>query len=281
VTKYLTDSGLQASLDELGFTCAGYGCMACIGNSGELPDEVGNAIRDGNLAVGSVLSGNRNFEGRVHPLTKANYLASPPLVVAFALAGRIDIDFETEAIGTDKEGAPVFLRDIWPSKEAIAEVSGKYLSSSLFRSSYEKITEGSEMWKELKVEGGSTYGWNESTYINHPPFFKNIARELKPIPNIQGAYCLLNLGDNITTDHISPAGNIATISPAAKWLQSKGVDKKDFNTFGARRGNDLVMMRGTFANIRIKNKMLNNVEGPHTVHVPTNAKHFISDVRPF
>ena len=278
VTRYLEQSGLDKPLSALGFTTAGYGCMTCIGNSGEIPDELTKAIKDANLVVGAVLSGNRNFEGRVHPMTKANYLASPPLVVAYALAGRLTIDFETEPIGTSTAGEPVFLRDIWPSRDEINAIVQKFVTAETFRESYAKITEGSAMWKDLKSESGELYSWKESTYINKPPFFDGISKDLKTITDIQSAYCLLNLGDNITTDHISPAGNIATNSTAAKWLNNKGVEKKDFNTYGARRGNDLVMSRGTFANIRIKNKLVNNVEGPHTVHVPTNEKHFISDV---
>lgn len=278
VTKYLNTSGLDKALDQLGFTTAGYGCMTCIGNSGELSDEVSKAIKDGNLVAGAVLSGNRNFEGRVHPLTKANYLASPPLVVAFALAGRLDIDFEKEPIGKDQAGHDVFLKDLWPSKEEVEAIIKTNVTAEMFRETYSKVTEGSQMWRDLQSESGNLYSWKQSTYINHPPFFKGITKEPQPRKNIENAYCLLNLGNNITTDHISPAGNIATVSTAAKWLNSHGVDKKDFNTYGARRGNDLVMTRGTFANIRIKNKLVNNVEGPHTMHVPTNEKMFISDV---
>lgn len=279
VTKYLQSSGLDKSLADVGFTVAGFGCMTCIGNSGELSDEVSAAIKDGNIVASAVLSGNRNFEGRVHPLTKANYLASPPLVVAYALAGKMNIDFTSEPIGKDTEGKDVFLNEIWPSRDEILEIVGKHVTSEMFKTNYSTITEGSAMWKELQAETGKTYSWKASTYINHPPFFQGISKELTPIRDIENAYCLLNLGDNITTDHISPAGNIATSSTAAKWLTSHGVEKKDFNTYGARRGNDLVMSRGTFANIRIKNKMVNNVEGPHTIHVPSNQKHFISDVK--
>ena len=277
VTKYLAESGLDQPLHQLGFSLVGYGCMTCIGNSGDLSDEVSKAIKDGNLVAGAVLSGNRNFEGRVHPLTKANYLASPPLVVAYALAGRLDIEFETEPIGQDQAGEPVFLRDIWPSREEIDAIVKKNVTAEMFRANYATITEGSARWKELQAETGKTYSWKESTYINHPPFFQGITKELKPVQNIAGAYVLLSFANNITTDHISPAGNIATNSTAAKFLNSKGVQKADFNTYGARRGNDLVMSRGTFANIRIKNKLVNNVEGPHTVHIPTNEKMFISD----
>lgn len=253
--------------------------MTCIGNSGDLSPEVSKAIQESGIVAAAVLSGNRNFEGRVHPLTKANYLASPPLVVAYGLAGRMNIDFKTEALGKDAEGNDVFLNDIWPSRDEILDIVSKHVTSEMFRNTYETITEGSEMWKELQAESGQLYSWSPSTYINQPPFFKGISKDLKPINDIKNAYCLLNFGDNITTDHISPAGNIATHSPAAQWLNSQGVEKKDFNTYGARRGNDLVMYRGTFANIRIKNKLVNNVEGPHTIHVPSNEKHFISDVK--
>lgn len=279
VPKYLKSSGLLVSLEELGFTIAGFGCMTCIGNSGELSNEISDAIKESGIIATAVLSGNRNFEGRVHPLTKANYLASPPLVVAYALAGKINIDFKTEPIGKDGEGKDVFLNDIWPTRDEILSIIGQHVTSEMYKSNYATITEGSEMWKNLQTEKGMLYSWGPSTYINHPPFFKGISKEAKQIPEIKDAYCLLNFGDNITTDHISPAGNIATQSPAAKWLNSQGVEKKDFNTYGARRGNDLVMSRGTFANIRIKNKMVNNVEGPHTIHVPTSEKLFISDVR--
>lgn len=278
VSMYLKSSGLLTHLEELGFTTAGFGCMTCIGNSGDLVEEAAHAIKESGIIAAAVLSGNRNFEGRVHPLTKANYLASPPLVVAYALAGKMDIDFKTEPLGKDAEGKDVFLEELWPSKEEIVETISKHVTSEMFKKTYATITEGSEMWKNLKSESGMLYSWGPSTYINHPPFFKGTSKDLKAIPDIKDAYCLLNFGDNITTDHISPAGNIATHSPAAQWLNSQGVTKKDFNTFGARRGNDLVMSRGTFANIRIKNKMVNNVEGPHTIHVPSNEKHFISDV---
>ena len=278
VSMYLKSSGLLHELEGLGFTLAGFGCMTCIGNSGELSDEVSKVIKESGIVASAVLSGNRNFEGRVHPLTKANYLASPPLVVAYALAGRMNIDFKTESLGKDAEGKDVFLEDIWPTRADILAVVSEHVTSEMFKKTYATITEGSDMWKNLKSESGLLYSWGPSTYINQPPFFKGTSKDLKEIKDIKDAYCLLNFGDNITTDHISPAGNIATHSPAAQWLNSHGVNSKDFNTYGARRGHDQVMSRGTFANIRIKNKMVNNVEGPHTVHVPTNEKHFISDV---
>jgi len=278
VTKYLEKAGFNVFLDQLGFTLAGYGCMTCIGNSGDLHQEVSDAITSQDLVVSAVLSGNRNFEGRVHPLTRANYLASPPLVVAYALAGRCDIDFEKEALGQDSEGKDVFLRDIWPSREETEKIAASILTPEMFSSIYANITTGSEDWQNLQVEKSLNYNWKEeSTYIHQPPFFTGLTMDLKPINDVVSAYCLLNVGDSVTTDHISPAGKIAANSPAANFLKSKGIEPKDFNTYGARRGNDLIMARGTFANIRIKNKMLNGVEGPLTIHVPTNEKVAIFD----
>lgn len=278
VTEYLKKAGLNTYLDQLGFSLAGYGCMTCIGNSGDLPTEVNEAIAAGDLCVAAVLSGNRNFEGRVHPLTKANYLASPPLCVVYALAGRVDLDLVNEPLGNDNEGNPVFMKDIWPNSEEIEAVITENVTADLFKGIYETITQGGEMWRQLQVNEDALYDWRPSTYVNLPPFFQGITLELPQINDVEAAYCLLNLGDSVTTDHISPAGKIATVSPAAKFLQSLGVQPKDFNSYGARRGNDLVMARGTFANIRLKNKLCNNVEGPHTVHVPTEKKMAIYDV---
>ncbi|EPT27170.1 aconitate hydratase ACN/IRP [Toxoplasma gondii ME49] len=279
VTEYLARSGLLKDLEKLGFYTAGYGCMTCIGNTGDFDPEVSAAISQGDLVVAAVLSGNRNFEGRVHPLTRANFLASPPLVVAYALAGRVDFDFEEEPLGNDKEGNPVFLRDIWPSREQIAEVEAKALSASAFVKVYEHITEGTPAWNALKTAKASDlFDWDEkSTYIHNPPFFQTMQKEPAPIEDIVDAYCLLNLGDSITTDHISPAGNIAVNSPAAKYLQSKGVERKDFNTYGARRGNDEIMVRGTFANIRLVNKLCPK-DGPKSVHVPSGEVLPVYDV---
>ncbi|CBZ54193.1 Iron regulatory protein-like protein, related [Neospora caninum Liverpool] len=279
VTEYLARSGLLTDLEKLGFYTAGYGCMTCIGNTGDFDPEVSEAITKGDLVVAAVLSGNRNFEGRVHPLTRANYLASPPLVVAYALAGRVDFDFENEPLGNDSEGKPVFLRDIWPSRDQIAEVEAKALSASAFVKIYEHITEGTPAWNALKTAKASDlFEWDEkSTYIHNPPFFQTMGKEPSPIADIEDAYCLLNLGDSITTDHISPAGNIAMNSPAAKYLQAKGVERKDFNTYGARRGNDEIMVRGTFANIRLVNKLCPK-DGPKTVHVPTGEVLPVYDV---
>lgn len=277
VTEYFQAAGVQKDLEALGFYTAGYGCMTCIGNSGDLDPEVSEAIKAKDLVASAVLSGNRNFEGRVHPLTRANYLASPPLVVAYALAGRTDIDFETEPLGTGSNGKPVFLRDIWPSNTEVNSIVDKVLTPEMFKSVYGKISKGTPRWNELKVSANKTYDWKESsTYIHNPPFFQGLKNEKPKIRDIQGAYCLLNLGDSITTDHISPAGNIAKNSPAARYLTERGVKPVDFNTYGARRGNDEIMARGTFANTRLVNKMVKNV-GPTTVHIPSGQEKAIFD----
>jgi aconitate hydratase len=268
VKTYFEKAGIQESLDALGFNIAGYGCMTCIGNSGEIPPEVQNAIVNEDLVASAVLSGNRNFEGRVHPVTRANYLASPPLVVAYALAGRCDIDFETEPIGQGSDGKDVFLRDIWPSREEVQKLTLSSLDPEMFKDNYDTILKGSDMWQKLEAPSGKQYTWDDSTYIHNPPFFAKTGANLTPVESVKDAYCLLNMGDSITTDHISPAGKIAAGSPAARYLESKGVAPKDFNTYGARRGNDEIMARGTFANVRLINKMVDKV-GPETVHVPT------------
>ncbi|CDJ60869.1 aconitate hydratase, putative [Eimeria maxima] len=279
VSQYLEEAGLLEALQELGFYLAGYGCMTCIGNTGEFDREVSQAIQEGDLVVASVLSGNRNFEGRIHPLTRAAYLASPPLVVAYALAGRIDIDFDTEPIGHDKEGKPVFLKDLWPTRDEVQPVIEKYLGPDMFKRVYSTITQGTPEWQALETSDSRVlYDWrDDSTYIHNPPFFKTMERALPLIPDIRSAYCLLSVGDSITTDHISPAGNIAKDSPAAKYLQSLGVERKDFNTYGSRRGNDEVMVRGTFANIRLVNKMCPSA-GPKAMHLPTNEILPVSEV---
>ncbi|XP_004517086.1 aconitate hydratase, cytoplasmic isoform X1 [Cicer arietinum] len=278
VTKYLLQSGLQKYLNEQGFHIVGFGCTTCIGNSGDLDESVASAISENDIVAAAVLSGNRNFEGRVHPLTRANYLASPPLVVAYALAGTVDIDFEKEPIGTGKDGKNVFLRDIWPSTEEIAETVQSSVLPEMFRSTYEAITKGNPMWNQLQVPANTLYSWDSnSTYIHEPPYFKNMTMDPPGPHGVKDAYCLLNFGDSITTDHISPAGSINKDSPAAKYLLERGVERKDFNSYGSRRGNDEVMARGTFANIRLVNKLLNGEVGPKTVHIPTGDKLYVFD----
>lgn len=254
----------------MGFYHVGYGCMTCIGNSGEIHKEVEEAIKEKDICAASVLSGNRNFEGRVHPFTKANFLASPPLVVAFAIAGTVNIDFETEPIAKDSEGKDVFLRDIWPSREEIKQIEETVIKPEIYLNTYSKVSQGTERWNSLEVKQSVHVEWNaNSTYIHDPPFFKAVEKELPKHEPIKNAGILAVFGDSITTDHISPAGNIALSSPAARFLKERGIEKKDFNTYGSRRGNDLIMARGTFANIRLKNKMLKGKEGPQTVHHPS------------
>ena len=278
VKAYLESAELLKPLEKLGFHIAGYGCMTCIGNSGELDEELNNVIKDNDLLVSAVLSGNRNFEGRVHPLTKANYLASPPLCVAYALAGTVDFDFETTPLGNDQQGNPVFLREIWPSNEEIVQIARGVINQELFKQNYSDVTKGSGEWANLEVSDSKTYPWNElSTYIHNPPFFQGLTKDLPEINDISGAYCLLNLGDSITTDHISPAGKIALKSPAAQYLQSKEVKPLDFNSYGSRRGNDEIMARGTFANIRLINKMVDQ-SGPIAKHVPSGESRSVFDV---
>ncbi|XVE74471.1 hypothetical protein DITRI_Ditri12bG0019600 [Diplodiscus trichospermus] len=278
VRKYLLQSGLQEYLNNQGFHIVGYGCTTCIGNSGELDESVASAISENDIIAAAVLSGNRNFEGRVHALTRANYLASPPLVVAYALAGTVDIDFDKEPIGTGKDGKSVYFKDIWPSTEEIAEAVQSSVLPDMFRSTYEAITKGNPMWNHLSVPSSTMYSWDpNSTYIHEPPYFKNMTMEPPGAHGVKDAYCLLNFGDSITTDHISPAGSIHKDSPAAKFLLDRGVERKDFNSYGSRRGNDEVMARGTFANIRIVNKLLNGEVGPKTIHVPTGEKLYVFD----
>ena len=278
VTRYLESSGLQSELDKLGFNTVGYGCTTCIGNSGDIPPEVTAAIEGSDLVVAAVLSGNRNFEGRVHPLTRANYLASPPLVVCYALAGRVDIDFDKEPIGLDPAGNPVFLRDIFPSSQEVQAVIQTHVIPRMFKEVYSSITEGTAQWRALSAPDVQLFPWSEeSTYIHHPPYFTKLQLQSDAIKNIENAYCLLNLGDSITTDHISPAGNIAKNSPAGRFLQSRNVSPADFNSYGSRRGNDLVMARGTFANTRLVNKLADKV-GPFTTHVPSGEVLPIFDV---
>ncbi|MCL5254771.1 MAG: aconitate hydratase AcnA [Gammaproteobacteria bacterium] len=278
VTDYLEAAGLDNYLDELGFDLVGYGCTTCIGNSGPLPDEISKAVDEGDLIVSSVLSGNRNFEGRIHPQVKANWLASPPLVVAYALAGTTRIDLSKDPIANDSEGNPVYLKDIWPTEAEIKE-QVELVVSDMFRKEYgETLFEGDEHWRSLNIPDSLTYAWKEeSTYVANPPFFEGIDKPLEPLQDIKGARVLAQFGDSITTDHISPAGAIKPNAPAGKYLQERGVDIKDFNSYGSRRGNHEIMMRGTFANIRIKNLMVEGSEGGVTRHVPSGDEMSIYD----
>ena len=278
VTEYLNKSGLTTYLEKLNFHVVGYGCTTCIGNSGPLPEEVVAAIEEGDLVAASVLSGNRNFEGRINPHTRANYLASPPLVVAFALAGTVDIDLENEPLGTGKDGQPVFLRDIWPTSDEIGAAIRDFLDPQMFSEQYSNVWDGNERWNKIKSSGGDLYGWEErSTYIQEPPFFVDMTSGIPPLDPIRGARCLALLGDSVTTDHISPAGAIARTSPAGKYLISRGVEQKNFNSYGSRRGNDRVMLRGTFANIRLRNFLAPGTEGGVTIHQPSGEQATIYD----
>jgi aconitate hydratase len=257
-------------LDKLGFNLVGYGCTTCIGNSGPLPDPVAERISDDDLAVVAVLSGNRNFEGRIHPQVKAAYLASPPLVVAYALAGTVNINLVEDPLGTGSDGKPVFLRDIWPTSEEIDATMGRAVTSDLYDKEYSRIFDGDEHWQKLDAPTGAMYQWKaDSTYVREPPFFQDLAAEPPAPQDVSGARVLAVLGDSITTDHISPAGNIARTSPAADYLRANGVDPRDFNTYGARRGNHEVMVRGTFANIRLRNALAQGREGGYTEYIPS------------
>jgi aconitate hydratase len=278
VTDYLKAAGLDRYLDQLGFHTVGYGCTTCIGNSGPLPEPVGKAIEQGDLVVSAVLSGNRNFEGRVHAQVKANYLASPPLVVAYALAGRVDFDPTSEPLGAGKDGKPVFLRDVWPTQHEVESTMRAALKPAMYAQSYGKVFEGDANWRNLAVPKGDTYAWDaSSTYIASPPYFEGLAKEPGTVGDLANARVLAVFGDSITTDHISPAGSIKPSSPAGKYLQSRGVMPADFNSYGARRGHHEVMMRGTFANVRLKNLMLGGVEGGDTLHQPSGEKLSIFD----
>src|SRR5215208_4601129 len=270
VTEYLNQAGLIDPLAKLGFNVIAYGCTTCIRNSGPLPGEVAKAVTGSDLVAAAVISGNRNFEGRVHPLVKANYLASPPLVVAYALAGTVDIDLNHESLGIGSDGQPVYLKDLWPTQQEINEAIAASVKAEMFRTKYADVFSGSEMWQAVEVKEGDLFEWSEeSTYIHHPPYFQRLTADVPAIEDIRGARVLGIFGDSITTDHISPAGNIATDSPAGKFLQERGVQPKDFNQYGTRRGNDLVMTRGTFANIRIKNLLVAPKEGNWTKHQPS------------
>jgi aconitate hydratase len=276
VTDYLLAAGLTQYLDKLKFNLVGYGCTTCIGNSGPLPEAIGAAIKDNNLVAVAVLSGNRNFEGRIHPLVRANYLASPPLVVAYALAGRMDLDLTTEALGTDQTGEPVYLRDIWPTPLEIETTVRASVTSEMYRKQYSEVFEGDAHWKSMPVPEGDLYQWDaKSTYIKLPPYFDNMPKTPAALADIHGARVLAILGDSVTTDHISPAGSIQPDSAAGKYLIANGVKPHDFNSYGARRGNHEVMMRGTFANIRLRNQLAPGTEGSWTLHLPDGEKMWI------
>ncbi|MEZ4667258.1 MAG: aconitate hydratase AcnA [Anaerolineae bacterium] len=278
VTEYLDKAGLTPYLQALGFYTVGYGCTTCIGNSGPLPEMIANAVKENDLVATAVLSGNRNFEGRINPFVKGNYLASPPLVVAYALAGTVDIDLTTEPIGHDKDGEPVFLKDIWPTQDEVLTTVQNSISPDLFQKQYGNVYTGNEMWNNIPSAAGDVYQWNDaSTYIQEPPFFVDLSPDVKPIQPIKGARVLGLFGDSITTDHISPAGDIAINSPAGKYLMAHGVEKKDFNTYGTRRGSHDVMMRGTFANIRLRNQLLGGKEGGNTIYFPSGEEMSIYD----
>jgi len=277
VTDYLNAAGLTPYLNQLGYNLVGYGCTTCIGNSGPLPEAIEEAVQCFDLNVASVLSGNRNFEGRVHSLVKTNWLASPPLVVAYGLVGNIRTDLTAEPIGEGFDGQAVYLKDIWPTQMEI-DAALQNLNTEMFHKEYAEVFEGDAKWKAIQIPQSQTYTWDEqSTYIRHPPFFAEIDQPVRPIQQIKQARILAVLGDSVTTDHISPAGNIKKDSPAGRYLQQQRVDAKDFNSYGSRRGNHEVMMRGTFANIRIKNEMLGGEEGGNTLHIPSAEKLSIYD----
>jgi aconitate hydratase len=278
VTEYLREAGLLPALEKIGFGIVGYGCTTCIGNSGPIPQPVEKAVNDGRLVASAVLSGNRNFEGRIHAAVKANYLASPPLVVAYALAGTTDRDLTTEPLGTGSDGKPVYLKDIWPTNEEVVETVRKSITPAMFEKTYANVFQGPPEWQAISGVSGDLYQFDEaSTYIQEPPFFLDFGPDPKPVAPIQGARVLALLGDSVTTDHISPAGDITETGPAGEYLKSKGVQKSQFNSFGSRRGNDRIMVRGTFANIRLKNLMVPGVEGGVTVHIPSGTRMSIFD----
>lgn len=277
VTEYFDRAKLTPYLEQLGFNLVGYGCTTCIGNSGPLPEPIEQAIKEGDLTVGAVLSGNRNFEGRIHPLVKTNWLASPPLVVAYALAGNMKVDLTKDALGVGRDGKPVYLKDIWPTSQEIAQAVAE-VSTEMFHKEYGAVFDGDASWQAIQVTGSATYEWQaDSTYIRHPPFFSTMKAQPDPVQDIHGARILAILADSVTTDHISPAGNIKRDSPAGRYLSERGVEVKEFNSYGSRRGNHEVMMRGTFANIRIRNEMVPGVEGGYTRHLPSQNQMAIYD----
>jgi aconitate hydratase len=278
VTDYFTKAGVLDDLAAVGFELVGYGCTTCIGNSGPLKPEISAAVKEGDLIACSVLSGNRNFEGRVHPEVRQNFLASPPLVVAYALAGSLEVDLTTEPLGTGKDGKPVYLKDIWPTDQEVQAALLSSIDSEMFRNSYASVFTGDEHWASIKVPAGKLYTWDEkSTYVKNPPYFDGMTMTPGTVSDIRGARVLALLGDSVTTDHISPAGNISKSSPAAKYLMEQGVQPVDFNSYGARRGNHEVMMRGTFANIRLRNLLVPGVEGGVTIHLPSGEQTSIYD----
>ncbi|MBV8497932.1 MAG: aconitate hydratase AcnA, partial [Candidatus Eremiobacteraeota bacterium] len=278
VTDYLAKAGLQEYLDRLGFNLVGYGCTTCIGNSGPLPSDVAEAVADRDLIVAAVLSGNRNFEGRIHPQVRANYLASPPLVVAYALAGRMDVDMTTEPLGTGSDGRPVWLKEIWPSNDRIAETMASCISDEMFAREYADVFKGDDNWSALRVVPSERYAWDpKSEYVKEPPYFEGMPAQPAPPEDVRGARALAVLGDSVTTDHISPAGSIAKNSPAGRYLMEHRIEPGDFNSYGARRGNHEVMVRGTFANVRLRNALVPGVEGGVTRYLPTNEQLSIFD----
>jgi aconitate hydratase A / 2-methylisocitrate dehydratase len=278
VTDYLDRAGLVPYLEKLGFDLVGFGCTTCIGNSGPLPDEVARAVGERDLVVAAVLSGNRNFEGRIHPQVRASYLASPPLCVAYALAGRLDVDLTSDPLGTDPSGRPVYLRDVWPAPDEVHALVMDSISPEQFTEEYGRIYDGDERWRALPAGSGAVYEWDpESTYIREPPYFEDMSTEPPGLADIEGARALVMLGDSVTTDHISPAGAIAVDSPAGRWLLEQGVQQRDFNSYGSRRGNHEVMLRGTFANIRLRNELAPGTEGPWTAHLPDGERMTIYD----
>jgi aconitate hydratase len=269
VTEYYDKAGLTPFLEALGFHTVGYGCTTCIGNSGPLPPEISEAVDEGELVVCAVLSGNRNFEARIHPEVKANYLASPPLVVAYALAGRLDLDLTTEPLGRDQEGHEVFLRDLWPTPEQIKDTIAEAINEDMYRRTYADVFTGDEHWAALPVPEGDLFAWDpDSTYVRLPPYFEGMSREPGTVEDVAGARCLVMVGDSVTTDHISPAGAIKPESPAGTYLVEHGVERRDFNSYGSRRGNHEVMVRGTFANVRLRNLLVPGSEGTWTAHLP-------------
>jgi aconitate hydratase len=280
VTDYLSEAGVMDDLEALGFYLVGYGCTTCIGNSGPLPEPISKAVKEHDLVVASVLSGNRNFEGRVHPDVKANYLASPPLVVAYAIAGTVDADLSSEPLGKDKDGNDVFLKDIWPSQAEVEKAIHDTVTREQFRSRYAEVfMGGGDEWQQITPPEGEIYKWDKnSTYIQEPTFFQDMKKEPAPIRAIRKARCLLKLGDSVTTDHISPAGSIDAKTPAGQYLQKNGVEPHDFNSYGSRRGNDRVMTRGTFANIRLRNLLAPGTEGGVTTHHPSGEQTRTSSV---